>query len=172
MLEERLGQAPQDRQGGDQRRDGDDAGLDGGHAPGTSALQTEDNPAVRTAARVQGKPAALSRPHRRRRLDHRLDPLARQGQANLIRLPGEIRPRRPMLEGAAAAVAEVGTGRHHPVGTGLEDRLDRRPAAAPACQDQLAWQGVGGEDGASGDPVALRPDRLDPQRRRLARRRR
>jgi hypothetical protein len=77
-----------------------------------------------------------------------------------------------MLEGAAAADAEVGTGGRYPVGTGLEDRLERRPAAAPAGQDQLAWQSVGGEDWAGGDPVALSPDRLDPQRRLLARRRR
>ena len=92
----------------------------------------------------------------------RLEANPRQRQANLLDFPGQVGAARPVLQGAAAAVAEVRTGRRYALRARLEDLQHLRPISVGARTHPLARQGEGHEEPA-GEAVALCADGFDSQ---------
>ena len=164
VLQERGGQAAQGRKRRHQPRIGDRAGLDLHQAPGTARLEDDAGHVALlvVAAGVQRHPPARSRGGGEGRRERGLQPLARQGGAHLVLLPGQIGPVGPVLQGAAAAGLEMRTERRDAVGAGPQ-HLDELSAPIFRLQtDVFARQGEGGEHrlavGRPADAVALGAD--------------
>jgi len=146
MFEKGLGQGGQGRKGRHQRRVGDWADADLDQPPGPPRLEAEGD-ALADRAGVQGEPAPRMGRACEGGQDLGLDSLAAQGLAHLVGFPGEIGRARPVLQGTAAAIAEVRTGRRNPIGAGGKDRLDLGAVALALGADPLAGQGQGRIDG-------------------------
>jgi hypothetical protein len=80
--------------------------------------------------------------------DRRLKPARGKRRNHLLALPGEIGSRLHMLEGTAAAGAEILADRRDTLGARLEDgkRLDTGLSSLGRDLHQLAWKGEGHEE--------------------------
>ncbi len=154
VLEERLGQTPQGRQGRHQPRLGDDAGVDGHEPPGSPGLEAQQYlPALPLG--VQGHAPSRPRGGGEEAGDVGLDANPGQRQANLLVLPGQIGLRRPVLQGAAAAVAKVRAGRPDALGARLNHFKEFGANTLAANQDPFAWKRQGHERSVRRNAVAL-----------------
>jgi len=174
MLQERLGQARQSRQGRDDTRIGDRTFLDRREVPRAPLFKAQPRAAALAAlAGMQGDArlgfkAARGRRRGEGRQNFGLQSLHRELYAHLLGLPGSIGLGRPVLEGAAAAGSEMTAGRRHTIRTRGQDLDDLAARAFHVGQHPFAGEGQGHESralafGVAGEAVALRPDRIDRQ---------
>ena len=154
MFQEGRRQVAQGRHGAHQGRIGDDADVEVHQAPGPPGLESQPDLGAFLAG-VERQAAAGVRGAGEGLQDVGRDPLAAQGQGDLVAFPGQVGFRGPMLQGAAAAVAEMRAWRIDAVGAWLQNLINLEPPLADAAPHQLAGQGKGREE-ARRDPVTLR----------------
>ncbi len=158
MLKERRRQAAQRGEAGHQPGIGDRADHDVHQGPAAPRLVPQPRLAGPPRTGVQGQPPPRFRGAGHGREDLRLQPLARKGLDDLLGLPLEIPGRRPVLQGAAAAVVEMRARRRLPLSAGRQHLRQLGPAGPHLGLDPLARQGEGDIDRALGDAVALAAD--------------
>ncbi len=163
MLQERRGQAAQHRQGRLQPRLGDGTDANFQQPPAAARLIAEPGLVRLSRPGVQRQTTARSRRRGERLKDFRLNPLARQGLDDQVALPVEVRVSQPMLQGAAAAVAEVGTRGRGSLVAGGDDLKHFAPIPLDAGPHRLAGKHAGHIDRTRGDAVALGPHPLDDE---------
>jgi hypothetical protein len=160
MLEKRRGKASQRRERRDQLRRSDRADGDRREAPRTAPLEADLGLPAASRSGVQREAPARARRRGEWRQDGRGDADAGELGADLLGLPGEVRPLRPVLQGAAAAIAKVRAWRLDALGA-RRKHVDQ--LASIACHprpDALARQRPAYEH-AAGDTVALGAHALD-----------